>query len=86
MTGTTWSLLHGPRSDTSSTTSTRSQLVLHGVYCMGIPPIPPVLLHLIDSQLVLRGVYCMGPAPRLTVLLLLLVHDWFYVEFTAWAL
>jgi hypothetical protein len=53
---------------------------------MGIPPIPPVLLHLIDSQLVLRGVYCMGPAPRLTVLLLLLVHDWFYVEFTAWAL
>jgi hypothetical protein len=37
-----------------------------------------------SSRLVLRGVYCMGLAPILPVLLLLLVHDWYYVEFTAW--
>jgi hypothetical protein len=62
MTCTTWSLLHKPRSHTSSTTpSTRSWLILRGVYCMGLAPIHPIVLHL-------------------------LVHDWYYMEFTAWAL
>jgi hypothetical protein len=47
-TGTTWSLLHGPHSHTSSTTpSTGSPLVLRGVYCMGLAPILPVLFHLL---------------------------------------
>jgi hypothetical protein len=60
-TGTTWSLLHGPHSHTSSTTPSTG------------------------SRLILRRVYCMGLAPILSVLLSLLVHDWYYIEFTAWA-
>jgi hypothetical protein len=48
MTGTTWSLLHGPRSHTSSTTlSIGPLLVLRGVYCMGLAPILLVLLRLL---------------------------------------
>jgi hypothetical protein len=35
-----------------------------------------------DSRLVLRGVYCMGLSPILLVLLHLLVHNWYYVQFT----
>jgi hypothetical protein len=35
------------------------------------------------SRLVLRRVYCMGLAHILPVLLYLLVHDWYYVQFTA---
>jgi hypothetical protein len=59
-TGTTWSLLHGPRCDTVNTTpSTGLRLVLHRVYCMDLAPILPVLLCL-------------------------LVHDRYYMEFTAW--
>jgi hypothetical protein len=86
MTGTTWSLLHGPRSHTFSTTPfTGSHRVLCGVYYMGIPPILPVLLRLTSSRLKLRGVYCMDIAPILLVVLHLLVHDWYYIEFTAWA-
>jgi hypothetical protein len=47
-TGTAWSLLHGPHSHTSSTSlSTGLRLVLRGVYCMGLTPVPPVLLHLL---------------------------------------
>jgi hypothetical protein len=65
---------------------TASRLVLHGVCCMGLGPILPVLLCLTGSRLVLHGVYCMGRAPRLLILLRLLVHDRYYVEFTAWAL
>jgi hypothetical protein len=45
---TTWSLLHGHRSQTSSTTLfTGSRQVLHGVWCMGIAPKLPVLLYLL---------------------------------------
>jgi hypothetical protein len=33
----------------------------------------------------MHRVYCMGIAPILPVLLLLLVNDWYYVEFTVWA-
>jgi hypothetical protein len=134
-TGTTWSLLLGSHSHTSSTIPfTSSRLVLRGVYCMGLTPILPVLLHLLvndwyyveftawallpycqyysvywfttgttwslmhecrshtssttlftGSQLVLHGVYCMGMALILPVLLHLLVHDWYYMEFTPWA-
>jgi hypothetical protein len=36
-------------------------------------------------QLVLLGVCCMGIAPKLPLLLCLLVHDWYYMEFAAWA-
>jgi hypothetical protein len=61
-TGTTLSLLYGACSHTFSTTpSTGFRLVLHRVYCMGLTPILPVLLHL-------------------------LVFDWYFVEFPAWAL
>jgi hypothetical protein len=46
--GTTWSLLKGHRSHTASTTlSTSSRLVLRRVYCIGLAPILPVLLHLL---------------------------------------
>jgi hypothetical protein len=70
MTGTSWSLLHGHCSHTSSTSlSTGSHLVLHGVYCIGIAPILPILVRLTGSRLVLRGVYYMGLGPILPVLL-----------------
>jgi hypothetical protein len=81
------SLLHGSRSHTLSTaTSAGSRLVLHQVYCMGLGPILPVLLRSTGSRLVLRRVYYISLAPILPVLLCLLVHDWYYIEFTAWAL
>jgi hypothetical protein len=38
------------------------------------------------SKLVLHGVYYMGLAPILPLLLRLLVHELYYVEFTAWDL
>jgi hypothetical protein len=60
------------------------------VYCMGLAPILLVLLHSIGLPLVLCRVYCMDLTPILLVLLrqllCLLVHDWYYVEFNAWAL
>jgi hypothetical protein len=52
---------------------------------MAIALILPVLLRLTASRLVLHGVCCMGLAPILLVLLCLLVHDWYCMEFTAWA-
>jgi hypothetical protein len=60
-TGTMLILMHGPRSYTSSTTpSTTSSLLLHGIYCTSLAPI-------------------------LSLLLRLLIHDWYYMDFTAWA-
>jgi hypothetical protein len=48
MTGTTWSFLQRHCSHTSKTTpSTGSRLVLHGVYCMDLAPILPLLLRLL---------------------------------------
>jgi hypothetical protein len=59
------------------TTGTTTSL-LHGP-CPHTPSTTPST----GSRLVLQQVYCMGLAPILQVLLRLLVHDWYYVEFTA---
>jgi hypothetical protein len=55
--------------------------LLHGP-CPHTPHTTPAT----GSRLVLPRVYCMGLAPILPVLLRLLVHDWYYNKFTAWAL
>jgi hypothetical protein len=67
----------------SATPSTGSRLVVRGVYCMGSLLYTSSTTPSTGSRLVLGGVYCMGLAPILPVLLRLLVHDWYYVEFTA---
>jgi hypothetical protein len=52
---------------------------------MDLAPIIPILLRLTSLRLILHGVYCMGLAPILPLQLRLLVHDWYYMKFTAWA-
>jgi hypothetical protein len=71
MTGTIWSLLHGHRSHTSSTTPfTGLRLVLRAVYCKGFAPTLPI-----PARLLVLDWYSMlmkGPSP---MALRLLVPD-----------
>jgi hypothetical protein len=81
MESTAWDLLPTPSTNLSNWFPTGTMLILvHGPRSHTSSTTLST-----TSKLVLRSVYCMGLAPVLSLLVHLLVHDWYYVEFTAWA-